>query len=145
VNIWKHSARLSLQVINGLKVISPLFCLASSFLYFHDLVRDIPSGSSCFVGLCLGGMRFSLVRALSAYLCGLLHPISLSIVHLWHVQFYFFWWARCQAGCQSCADVLIRSATLETLCFWRRHFALRLLMGFCLADRWYHTGSCAKR
>jgi len=82
MKIRKHSARLSLQVIDGLKVMSPLVCLASSFLCFHDFVSDSPSGGSCFVRLCLGGMRFSLVRASAAHLCGFLHPMSLSLMHL---------------------------------------------------------------
>ena len=84
VKIRKHSARLSLQVIDGSKVISPLHCLAVSFLSFHVLVRDIPSGGSCFVGLCFGGMRFSLVRASVAHLYGLLHPMLQSFAHSWH-------------------------------------------------------------
>jgi hypothetical protein len=80
-----------LQVIDGSKVISPLLCLANLFLYFHDLVNDSPSGGSCFIGLCFGGMRLSLVQALSAHLCGFLQPRSLSLVHSGHMQFRFLW------------------------------------------------------
>ena len=69
VKILKHSARFSLQVIDGLKINSPLFCFALLFLSFCVLVRDIPSGGSCVVGLCFGGMRFSLIRASAAHLC----------------------------------------------------------------------------
>ena len=90
VKILKHSARFSLQVIDRSKIISPLFCLTLSFLSFHVLVRDIPSGGSCLIGLCFGGMRFSLVRASAAHLCGFLHPADLSLLHSWHVQFQFF-------------------------------------------------------
>ena len=61
VKILKHSARFSLQVIDGLKVISLFSCLALAFLSFCVLVRDIPSGGSCFIGLCFGGMSDSLV------------------------------------------------------------------------------------
>ena len=87
VKILKHSARLSLQVIDGLKIISPLSRLALSFLSFCVLVRDIPSSGSCLVGLCFGGMRFSLTRASAAHLCGFSHPVDLSFLHSWHVQF----------------------------------------------------------
>ena len=90
MNIWKPSVRLSLQVINRSKVISPLVCLAGSFLSFRDFIRDILSGGSCFVGLCFGGMRFSLVQASSAHLCRFLQPITISLMHSWHVQFQFF-------------------------------------------------------
>ena len=145
VKIRKHSARLSLHVIDGSKVITPSLCLALSFLSFLVLVRDSPSGGSCFVGLCLGGMRFSLVRASVAHLCRFLHPRFLSLVHSQHVQFRFFWWVGCWARWQRHADVLIRSATFVTSCFFRRHFAVALVMGFFLAERWYHAGSCARR
>jgi len=63
VNIRKHSARVSLQVMDGSNMISSFSCLALSFRSFLDLVRDRPSGGSCVIGLCLGGMRFSLVSA----------------------------------------------------------------------------------
>ena len=135
VNIRKHSARLSLQVIEGSKVISLFDCLALSFLCFCDLVRDIPSGGSCFVGLCLGGMRFSLVRASFVHLCGFPHPRILSSEHSWHAQFRFFRWVGCWAGWRMRADVFNRSATWATLCCWSRHFAVVLAIGFCLADR----------
>ena len=62
-------------------MISLFVCLALSFLCFRDLVRDIPSGGSCLVGLCLGGIRFSLVRASLVHLCGFLHPSVLSSEH----------------------------------------------------------------
>ena len=144
VKIWKHLARLSLQVIDGSKVITPFVSLAWLFLCFRDLVRDRPSGGSCFSGLCLGGIRFSLVRASAAHLCRFSHPIFLSFMHSVHVQFLFFQWVVCWVGWQRHADVLTRSATWKTLCLWRRHFALVLAIGFCSAERWYHTGSCAR-
>jgi len=145
VKILKHSAKLSLQVIDGLKLIIPSSCLTLLFPSFRVLVRDIPSGGSCAVGLCLGGIRLSLVMASVAHLCGFLHPQVLSFTHSRHTQFLFFWWVGCCAGWQSHADILIRLATLIMLCFCRRHFALELFMGFCTAERWYHAGSCAKR
>ena len=40
-------------------MISPFVCLALSFLCFYDLIRDIPSSGSCFIGLYLGGIRSS--------------------------------------------------------------------------------------
>ena len=85
MNIQKPSARLTLQVIDGSKVIFPLVCLASSFLSFCDVVRDILSDGSCFVRLCFGGMRFSLVWALSVHLCRFLQPMTLSLIHLRHI------------------------------------------------------------
>jgi len=145
VKIWKHSAKDSLQVIDRLKVISPLICLALSFLSFRDLVRDIPSGGSCFVRLCLGGMRFILVSASFAHFCGLRHPRILSVAHSQHLHFFFFWWVGCWVGWRIRADVLSRSATLEMLCFWRRHFIALPARGFCSVERWYHTGNCARR
>ena len=145
VKIRKHSARLSLQVIDGLKVISPSHCLALSFLSFRVLVRDIPSSGSCFVGLCFGGMRFILARASVVHLCGLLHPMFQSLAHSRHRQFLFFQWVGCWTGWRCLADVLIRSATVTTSCFCRRHFAFVLFIGFCSVERWYHAGSCARR
>ena len=90
VKIRKHSARLPLQVIDGSKVIAPFVSLAWTFLCLQDLVRDRQSRGSCLSGLCLGGMRFSLVRASAAHLCRFSHPIFLSFVHSVHVQFLFF-------------------------------------------------------
>jgi len=87
MKIRKHLARLSLQVIDGSKVITPFVSLAWLFLCFRDLVRDRLSRGSCFSRLCLGGIRFSLVRASAAHLCGFSHPIFLSFVHSVHVQF----------------------------------------------------------
>jgi len=135
MNIRKHSARLSLQVIEGSKVISLFDYLALSFLCFRDLIRDIPSGGSCVVGLCLGGMRFSLVRASFVHLYGFPHPRILLSEHSWHVQFRFFWWVGCWAGWYMCADVFNRSTTLAMLYCWSRHFAVVLAIGFCLVDR----------
>ena len=145
VKILKPLARLSLQVIDGSKVISPSFCLAHSFHCFRVLVRDSPSGGSCLVGLCLGGMRSSLVRASMAHLCGLLHPRARSFMHSWHAQFLFLQCVWCWAGWRRRADVLTRSVTLATWCFSSRHFAVALFMGFRSAERWYHAGSCADR
>jgi hypothetical protein len=135
MNIRKHSVRFSLQVIDGLKVISPLLCLANLFLCFRDLISDSPSGGSCFVGLYFGGMRLSLVQALSAHLCGFLQPRPLSLAHSGHVQFQFLRWVTCRARCQSRANVLSRSATLETLCIQRRHFACKVFIGLWSAER----------
>jgi len=131
----KHSAKFSLHVIEGLKVISPFSCLALLFISFCVLVRDIPSGGSCFVGLCFGGIRCTLARASLVHLCGFLHPRVLSAAYSWQAQFLFFWWVGNCAGWRRCADVLIRSATFAMLCFCRRHFTLVLFRDFCLAER----------
>ena len=40
VKILEHSVRLSLQVMEGLKIISPFVALASWFFCFLCLVRD---------------------------------------------------------------------------------------------------------
>jgi len=56
VKILKHSARFSLQVIDGLKVISPFSCLALSFLSFWVLVRDNLSGVGIGVGVGVGNL-----------------------------------------------------------------------------------------
>jgi len=131
----KHSAKFSLHVIEGLRVISPFSCLALLFINFHVLVRDIPSGGSCFVGSCFGGIRCTLVRASLVHLCRFLHPRVLSAAHSRQAQFLFFRWVGNCAGWWRRADVLIRSATFATLCFCRRHFALALFRDFCSAER----------
>jgi len=74
MKILKHSARFSLQVMDMSKVTSLLFCLANWFLDLPDFVRDRPSGESCFVGLCLGGMRLMHVSASVAQLFELIQP-----------------------------------------------------------------------
>jgi len=98
MKIWKHSTRLSLQVIVGSKISLPFSCLAFLFFNFHVLVRDIPSGGSCFIGLCFGGIRFNLVRASVVHLCGFSQPVVLSFVHSWHTQFLFLWCIGCCVG-----------------------------------------------
>ena len=144
VNILKHSARLSLQVIVGSKVIVPSRCLAIWFLSFPDFVRDSPSGGSCFVGLCLGGIRFSLVSASSAHSWGFRHPCSLSRVHSGHSHSGFLWCVGCCRGCLRRADVFTRSATFVMLCFFIKHFARLLFSERGSAVRWYHAGSWAR-
>ena len=141
----KHSARFSLHVMEGLKVITPFSCLALLFSNFHVLVRDMSSGGSCFIRSYLGWIRLNLVSASTAHLCGLVHPRVLLAVHSWQVQFLFFQWVRNWVGWQRCADILTRSATFTMLCFPIRYFALALFRDFCSVARWYHMGSCARR
>ena len=73
VKILKHSFRLSLLVMDGLKVISPLLVLAASFVSFHLLVRDrLLCLSSVRRGLNLGNMSCILVYTFVAHACGFL-------------------------------------------------------------------------
>jgi len=85
----KHSARFSLHVIEGLKVITPFSCLALSFSSFRVLMRDMLSSGSCFIGSYLGWIRLSLARASMAHLCRLVHPRVLSAVFLAGAVFIF--------------------------------------------------------
>jgi hypothetical protein len=91
VKTRKHSARLFLHVIVGSKVISLFSRLTISFLTVLVLVRDSPSGRSCFVGLYLGGIRLNRVCAFVAHLCGSSHPYSLSLTHSQQGQFALGW------------------------------------------------------
>jgi hypothetical protein len=111
VNILKHSARLSLQVMAGLKVTTPLFCLAVWFLSFPDHVNDRPSSIPCWVGLYFGGIRFRHIKASVVQLWGCSHPLVLSFEQPWQTHSWFCWWLGCWGGWRILVEVLIRSAT----------------------------------
>ena len=143
VKILKHSARFSLHVIVALNTIVSLFWLATWFLVFSNFVSNRPSGGSWLVGLCFAGMRFSLVSASCAQLCGCLHPWSLSALHSWQSHSWFCWWSGYCWGWRIRADILTRSATVEALCFLSRQRALALFMDIRSADRWYHASNCS--
>src|SRR5260221_6146867 len=144
VNTRKHSARSSLHVIVGSKVISLLSILAISFLIFLVLVRDSPSGGSCLVGLYLGGIMSRRVCASVTHLCGFSQPWFRSFVHSWHGQFCSGRCVGCWRGCRDLADILTRSTTKETLCFFSRHLVALLFIGRCSAVGWYQAGSWAR-
>ena len=67
-NIRKHSARLSLQVIEGSKRTVPLVCAAAWFLALHHFVRDkLSYWSPIGRGFSLEVMRFIQVSASNAH------------------------------------------------------------------------------
>ena len=144
MNTLKHSAKLSLQVIDRSKIILPLFCFASRFLCLPDFVRDSLSGRPCLMGLYLGCIRSIQVSASVTQLCGFQHPISLSFVQSWHMQAMLGRWSGYWVGCHTCAVILTKSATILTLCFHSRHFALELFRGRFSVATWYQAGSCAR-
>lgn len=144
MNTLKHSAKLSLQVIDRLKIILLLFCLMSRFLCLPDFVRDSPLGRPCLMGLYLGCIRSIQVSASVTQLYGFQHPISLLFVQSWHMQAMLGWWSRYWVGCHTCAVILTKSTTILTLCFRSRHFALELFRGRFSVVIWYQAGSCAR-
>src|SRR6266702_7578736 len=78
VNIRKHSARLSLQVMDGSNIVSVSFLRVATFFAFLLGVRDRSSWMSGARGLYLGARSWILVRASWAQSFGLWHPSSLS-------------------------------------------------------------------
>lgn len=133
INTLKHSARLSLQIMDGLKVTLLLFCPAVQFLIFPDLVSNRLSIVHCCIGLYLGGIRFRHISASAVQSWRCSHPFVLSSKQLWHGHSQFYWWVRCWSRWHILAEVLTRSATLVTLWFCIRHLAVILLRVCCSA------------
>ena len=145
VKILKHSARLFLEVMDGLKVISPLFSLALTFLSFLLLVRDRKSClSPSRRGLYFGKICCILVSASFAQLWGSRHPCILSSMHSWQTHHAVVSCSESVAILFILADTCIRSATVVML--WRssRHLDATFLMGRNLLAMWYHAGSWAR-
>ena len=115
VKILKHLARLSLQVMEGLKMISPFVALASRFFCFLCLVRErLSCGSPRRSGSSLGKIRWILVRASEVQVCGFRQPQDLSSEQSRQGQDGV---GRCDVMVgleRSLAEVWSKSATVET-------------------------------
>ena len=93
LKIWKHSKRSFLHVMEGSKVIVPLFCLAARLMAFRVLVSDWPlCGSSGRIGFSFGVMLLILVWASSAHTFGFQHPLHLSLTQSQHTHSGPHWW-----------------------------------------------------
>ena len=142
VNILKHSARLCLQVIEGLNRILLLVTRTSRLLFFLAGVSDrlswLSPGSR---GFSFGTMRSIRARASTAQSWGWLHPAVRSFEQSLQMHWGSGVWGKSRPLFRSRADVVIRSATVATEWVPRRHFAVLVVRGRAAAFRWYHAGS----
>src|SRR6266702_6968265 len=142
VKIQKHSARLSLQVIEGLNNISLLFCLAWALLVFLWCISDnLSRCSPIWSGLYLGAMSCILVRASLVHACRLSHPLALSWEQVLHVQVSA---GMCDLSRHLSSRLLTSftsSATILMLYFLSRHQDIAFVIGQDFANGWYHKGS----
>lgn len=87
VKILKHSAMLSLHVIEGLNIISLSSAFALVLLVFLQMVREsLSCCSPIWRGLYFGARLCFLTRAPVVHVCGFQHLLSLSVVQSWQVQ-----------------------------------------------------------
>lgn len=143
VKIQKHSDRSALQVIEGSKVITPLFCHACSLFVFRVLVSEsLSRWVSGAMGFSFGAMRSILIWASSAHAFGFRQPLRLSRTQSLHMhcgprRCVGFW-----VGSHIRADVWTSSATFVIAWLFNRHLDTTLVIGRRSAAMWYHVGSC---
>ena len=142
VKMWKHSVRLFMLVIKGLKIIFPFCCLALIFLCFLLGVRESPLWLlSWFRGLYFG-------KSASIFFCA-------TVAHSWgFLQQLIRSWTQAKqlhhsdgvcglgwGGILILADILIRSAIVITLWVSIRHLKIWHFVWMCSVPGWSHAGS----
>jgi hypothetical protein len=84
------------------------------------------------------------VRASCAHWCGLMQPSSLSQAQSRQAHVGIGRCGLSGLGVRILSDIIIRSTTIVTACFLRRHLAGVEVIGLGVASGWYHAGSWAR-
>ncbi len=146
VKTLKQSARSSLVVMEGSKIISPSSSLASEFFLLRLLVKDrLSCGSPSGSRWNLGGMLLSLMSASSAHQCGFSQPLIRSRTQSSHMHWGVFSWISLRCMFRTRADVFSRSSIVSILCTLSRHLAALVVSGWCCDWRRCQVGSFFRR
>ena len=96
-------------------------------------------------GFTLGAIRFIQEWASVVQACGSMQCFPRLLMQSVHGHRGLAMCGMSRSGSHRCADIKIRSATVEFWCFTMRHFVVFVVMGCFSADGWYHVGSWARR